>query len=292
MHAYLIIAHKCPDQIKMLLSQIDDERNDIYLLFDKKSDVMKLTTYDYDLKYSKLHFVSPLKINWGGYSQIKAEMSLLEAVVKEKDYEYLHLISGQDLLIKSQDQVHQFFLEHKGEEFLNVAKDNQETKDIIRKNTRYYYYFQEIVRKKTINPIRLFFKVLQKLLLGIQKLFKVDRHKKDNITFHKGANWFSITGEFAKYVVDKKEYIHKLFSRSLCCDEIFLHTLFFNSEFKSHLAELRIREIDWARGKNASPYTYRIGDLDLLKNSPKIFARKFDLKVDKDIVSEVIKFTK
>ena len=292
MHAYLIIAHKCPSQIKMLLSQIDDERNDIYLLFDKKSDLMKLTTYDYGLKYSKLHFVKPLKINWGGYSQIQAEMSLLEAAVKEKDYDYLHLISGQDLLIKSQDQVHQFFQEHKGEEFLNVAKDNQETKDIIRKNTRYYYYFQEIIRKRTLNPLRILLKVFQKLLLGIQKLFKVDRHKNENITFYKGANWFSITGEFAKYVVNKKDFVKKTFSHSLCCDEIFLHTIFFNSDFKSHLASQRIREIDWARGKNASPYTYRIEDLNLLKTSEKIFARKFDTSIDKEIINEVVNFTK
>ena len=100
MHAYLIIAHKNPEQIKMLLSQIDDKRNDIYLLFDKKSDVKALTSFNYEIIQSKLHFVKPLKINWGGYSQIKAELSLLTEACKNEKYDYLHLISGQDLLIK------------------------------------------------------------------------------------------------------------------------------------------------------------------------------------------------
>lgn len=36
-HAYLIIANKNPEQLKKLLGSLDDERNDIYLLIDKKS---------------------------------------------------------------------------------------------------------------------------------------------------------------------------------------------------------------------------------------------------------------
>lgn len=34
-HAYLIIANRNPNQLKMLLSVLDDSRNDIYLYIDK-----------------------------------------------------------------------------------------------------------------------------------------------------------------------------------------------------------------------------------------------------------------
>ena len=36
-HAYLIIANRNPNQLKMLLSVLDDSRNDIYLYIDNKS---------------------------------------------------------------------------------------------------------------------------------------------------------------------------------------------------------------------------------------------------------------
>ena len=292
MHAYLIIAHKNPEQIKKLLSQIDDERNDVFLLFDRKSDVESLTKYDYDLKHSKLYFAEPVKINWGGYSQIQAELNLLTLATKTNEYDYLHLISGQDLLIKSQDYIHDYFKKHQGEEFLNVAPEGEATKKLIDKNTRYYYRYQEHIRKHTKNPFRIMLKYFQKISLGLQKLFKVNRHKKDHITFYKGANWFSITNDFAKYVVSKTDYIHKLFHHSMCCDEIFLHTLFFNSEFSTKLANERLREIDWARGNGESPYTYRINDLEMLKESNKLFARKFDADVDSKIIDEILKLTK
>ena len=42
-----------------------------------------------------------------------------------------------------------------------------------------------------------------------------------------------------------------------------------------------MRLIDWHRGK---PYVYRIGDLDLLEESPMLFARKFDEKIDNEII--------
>lgn len=37
-HAYLIMAHKDPEQLKLLISLLDDPRNDIFVHCDKKSD--------------------------------------------------------------------------------------------------------------------------------------------------------------------------------------------------------------------------------------------------------------
>lgn len=37
-HAYLIIAHNEPDLLATLVHMIDDERNDIYIHIDSKSD--------------------------------------------------------------------------------------------------------------------------------------------------------------------------------------------------------------------------------------------------------------
>lgn len=37
-HAYLIIANRNPHQLDMLLSALDDSRNDIFILLDKKSE--------------------------------------------------------------------------------------------------------------------------------------------------------------------------------------------------------------------------------------------------------------
>ena len=43
-----------------------------------------------------------------------------------------------------------------------------------------------------------------------------------------------------------------------------------------------MRAIDWERGQ---PYVYRMEDLEPLLQSDYLFARKFDLKVDGEIVN-------
>ena len=45
-----------------------------------------------------------------------------------------------------------------------------------------------------------------------------------------------------------------------------------------------MRKIDWIRGK---PYIWRISDLDYLKSSSMLFARKFDYNIDKEIIFKI-----
>lgn len=48
-------------------------------------------------------------VTWGGYSQINAELLLLQLATESGIYQYYHLISGSDLLIQTQDVFHDFF---------------------------------------------------------------------------------------------------------------------------------------------------------------------------------------
>ncbi|EJX06834.1 glycosyl transferase family protein [gut metagenome] len=65
---------------------------------------------------------------------------------------------------------------------------------------------------------------------------------------------------------------------TLCPDEIFVQTVAWNSPFKEHLFHLddanigNMRLIDWKRGH---PYVWHKDDLQELKQSDKLFARKF-----------------
>ena len=45
-----------------------------------------------------------------------------------------------------------------------------------------------------------------------------------------------------------------------------------------------VRFIDWSRGKNGNPYTFRNQDEELLMKNSNLFARKFSEIVDSDII--------
>ena len=47
------------------------------------------------------------------------------------------------------------------------------------------------------------------------------------------------------------------------------------------------RYIDWERGSNNNPYIFRETDYEELKSAKALFARKFDLNIDKKIVEKL-----
>ena len=121
-HAYLIIAHNNFNQLKKLIELLDYEENDIYIHLDKKSklNVEELKKY---VKKSKLIFTKRIKVSWGGFSLVQSELILLKASVKE-NYMYYHLISGADLPIKSMKEIHEFFEENEGKQFIHFRRED------------------------------------------------------------------------------------------------------------------------------------------------------------------------
>ena len=61
------------------------------------------------VKFSNIYHTRRIKVTWGGYSQIEAELILLEAATENGNYEHYHLLSGADLPIKNQEDIISFF---------------------------------------------------------------------------------------------------------------------------------------------------------------------------------------
>ena len=51
-----------------------------------------------------------------------------------------------------------------------------------------------------------------------------------------------------------------------------------------------MRLVDWKRGANGSPYTFRIEDYLMLIHSHALFARKFSESIDKEIIDKIIDY--
>ncbi len=284
MHAYMIIAHNQFELLEKLILALDDERNDIYVHIDAKVKDFDFEYFKALPRHSRLLFTNErVNITWGDFSQVRCEMLLLKTAVDNDDnnnpYEYYHLLSGADLPIKTNDEIHSFFTEHNGKEFIHYT--DSVNGSLFSNRIKYYHFF----RKKR----NLLFKILAQILLKFQKLIGIDRLKNTGIKVQKGSNWFSITGSLAHYIAENQKKYEKMFKYSYCCDEVFIQTIVENSDFKNnlfmpdcqndHFACARL--IDWERG---NPYVWKKEDYDLIKNSKCMFARKFDMTVDSEIV--------
>ncbi len=120
-HAYLIMAHDKPRQLEILLSLLDDPRNDIYLHLDSRLAI-DLSAFSEQVCHSNLFFVERDAVRWGHSSLVACELKLLTAAVNKQAYEFYHLLSGADLPLYTQELIHSFFDVHAGEIFL--AFDN------------------------------------------------------------------------------------------------------------------------------------------------------------------------
>lgn len=93
-----------------------------------------------------------------------------------------------------------------------------------------------------------------------------------------GPNWFSVTNDFVKYIIEHKFLLYKEFGHIFISDEIAIQSLFWNSPFRERIYSVDSqyescqREIDWERGM---PYTWTIDDVEELMSCDLIFARKF-----------------
>ena len=284
----MIIAHNQFELLEKLILSLDDARNDIYIHIDAKVKNFNFEHFQSITKYSKVTFTTErVNITWGDFSQVKCEMLLLQTAVqnesKDNPYTYYHLLSGVDLPIKTSDEIHKFFDNHYGKEFIHYTSNKVEQSSVNR--IKYYHLF----RKKR----NVFYKILAQIVLKFEKFIGINRLKNLDIKVQKGCNWFSITDNLAKYVVCNLKKYEKIFSCSYCCDEIFIQTIVENSEFKNNLYmpncnnnhEACMRLIDWQRG---NPYVWRTVDYDLIKASPCMFARKFDMNTDSDIVEMLL----
>lgn len=273
-HAYLIMAHNKFDQLAVLVDLLDDERNDIYLHIDKKAKSFDRASIK--TKNAGLYYVKPLSVKWGGHSQIKCEMRLFKTA-GEKHYAYYHVLSGVDLPIKTQDCIHSFFEKHKGQNFINIDEKAKGSINVANRVGQYHLFQNIIGRSEHIVMCHL--RGLQERLLTLQRKMGVKR--KEIIPLYKGANWISVTDEMIQYVLSQKKLIKKQFYYSHCADEVFLQSVAMASPYRDTVTGKCLREIDWTRG---GPYTFRREDVPMLLSSENLFARKFDIDLDREAI--------
>ena len=280
-HAYLILAHNNFYTLKVLLKLLDNENNDIYIHIDKKTRNVPKEEILSVVQKSNLHWVTPIKTYWGHSSLVNAELKLIKTAILNVEYEYLHLISGVDLPLKKQSEIHKFFEDNKGKEFVGFSNLKNNYEDRV----KYYYWLQKYEKNSKIIA------KLQEILTKFQKILKVNRLKNSNINIQKGCQWVSITGDFAKYIIKQEKWIQKFFANTNCSDELLMQTILINSPFAKNIYNKYdeykscLREIDWERG---SPYVWKKEDKDILLSSNNIFARKFDENVDKEIMKIIM----
>lgn len=245
-HAFLIIAHNEYPVLEVLLSMLDDERNDIYLHIDKRATELFQQIKKVKMQKAGFYLIeNPIKVYWGDISQVQVEYLLFETALSHGPYAYYHLLSGTDLPIKSQDYIHAFFQQNAGKEFVGFWQDAAHQRDLERKVFRYYFFTKRLKDKEHL--LHGITALIRNLILAVQKISHYRR--KQTFEFKKGGNWISITENAVKYLLQYKEIVLNRMKYTLCADEIFIQTILWNSPFRERKCIVRTMPIPVVCGK-------------------------------------------
>lgn len=295
-HAYLILAHNSWQQLYKLIHLLDSPNADFFIHIDKRAVGFNKSDFNGVCKYSGVWYYSEFETYWGSYHLMECELFLLEKAAA-RQYDYYHLLSGTDLPIKPRIYIEVFFAKHQGKEFIHFDTDERlDTDKELGRRTRLYHWLQNYRRKYKIEWLNGAFTFIEHCSLGMQMIFGVNRLHGKNIKVYYGSQWFSITHDFALYVLSQENLIAEIFQNTSCSDELVFQTLVMRSDFKDRLyirersntCLSNMRLINWERGQKGSPYTWQSSDIEELKNSECLFARKFQPDFPDELIYELV----
>lgn len=278
-HAYLIMAHDHPDELRRLIEALDDPAHDIFVHIDIRAG-MEPESFKDAAAFSALFFIDRRKVVWGGSSQIETELRLLRGAQRHGDYGYYHLLSGLDYTTQSNEYKKKYFERYNGLNFITIVTPQK------RHKMRYdqYHWLHERFVGKQYN----LWKYIDFGLCYMQEMVGVHRFGGRFIPRH--INWFSLHREFVEYLINHYDQIIKEYRWTYCSDEIFLADYLQRAGLWNTLApqgSLRFIEWEWKDKHDSSPRILTLSDYNALVQPDILFARKFELPYSGALYAEL-----
>jgi len=311
MLAYHILCHDNYEQVSTLLDSLYSV-DDVFLVDVDPGlygDTEALSQWK---KKPNIHFEFDANIGWGASGILrKTLLGSFKLLELDKKWSYYIVLSGQDLPLKSNDHIKSYLAKginqktnyircHKADEIdLSSVKISNKGKKTFcwgdRGHTRVF------AKPGAINPqddmyARTFVDVLEigedcSVYVGTADV--LTRELRSNFfskyPYHIGANWFNLHRTLIEYM-RKDQFMLDLFGilkNTFIPEEAFFQTYIMNSKFRDTINQnygrLIIRPGSVPRVK-----IFDMSDLEMIVGSDKLYGRKFDTRVDNQIIDEVM----
>lgn len=286
--AILITAYKNFSHIEEVIKCFDSKFA-IYIHIDSKTPLSPEK-----LERLKQHKIVKLvsqryKVNWGGFNHLKSILYLSEKALQDPSNYYFHLISGHDFPIKNKKEFETFFKENQNSEFLDwFSLPKPDWADNGGMDRILYYNLHNLLDAKDLRKNRLI-----KRIVELQKKLKIKRTFPTGMPkLFGGSTWWSLSRECLNYVVQysrNNQNILKRFKNTFCSEEFFFPTVIMNSQYADRVQNTNNRFIDWRYRNGNNPAVLDASDFDMLMNSNKFFARKFEPAISTHIIRKLQK---
>lgn len=267
MIAYFILVHRYPTQFKRMFQAIYTPGN-IYLVHVDKNSGTGLSEdiSAFLAPYVGTEILPSRPALWGGYSLVEAELRGMKRLLEmSKEWDYFINLSGQDFPLKSQEYIRDYLASHKDTQFMLCADQQAARPDTM---NRVSHIFVEAFR-------RIFPTWISRKFLRDAKPFI-------------GTQWKIVSRRFCEFVCHDPvaDRFKRFYRHSFIADESFFQTVMMNGFPRGLVVNSDLRTIDWIPDGDIKlrPRTFTALDEIKLTLSPDLFARKFDMNEDSQIL--------
>lgn len=272
--AHLIITYTNPAQTERMIQQMQHPDFDFYIHVDAK---FPIESHAFAASMPNVYLIqNRVDVQWAAYSTIQAEFNGLQEILDSaRTYDYISLMSGQDYPIKTPDQMQQFFEDRKGKLLLKYRAFTGEWEEGMNRVNR--YHLTDFRFKGQFFLERMINKVIKRT------------NQPPGMKFYGSSMFWAITPEAAEYVlntVDRNTRMKRFFKFSWAPDEFLFQTILLNSPF----AELVVNEnCHYYKHppRTPSPKTFLMEDLEDILSSDRLYARKFDMKLEPLLLDKI-----
>lgn len=261
--AFVIAAHKYPEQVVRLVRRLSSDRATFVVHVDRRaSDEVDEAIRKGTRDLADVHFLERHRCYWAGFGVVAATLDAFDHLL-ERNVAFTHavLLSGQDYPLVPPDAIERLFLDAEGRTFMKCAPLPTPfwTEGGLPRIAHWYLVSRRRVRVRV----------------------PWTRRIPGGLTPYGGETWGSFARPMAAYI---REFVRhnpryvRFFKHVLHANELFFQTIMMNSPLAETVVQDDLRYIDWS--VDPGPAVLRTSDFDRMIHSGKLFARKFDPNLD------------
>lgn len=288
---YVVLAHKQPRQLARLVSRLDGDEASFFIHVDKRTENAVYREFMGSLAHlPNVRFVKRHASRWGEFGLVRAALEGIGAALDARPpADYLVLLTGQDYPIKSRKQIAAFFEQSDGRFYLDCNAIPCRAWPQAERRMRSWY--ARILGEQVLLPRRENYRAVVRkprrwpVFVVSHCLPERRRPLKGYEPFTGSAHWAlsRAAAEYVRDLVSSDPGFARYFERVFVPDEILFQTALANSPLAQHIVSKTLHYIDWSRG-GAHPAILTKDELEALAASPALFARKFDIEVDAEVL--------
>jgi hypothetical protein len=291
--AYLLLSHKYPEQLVRLVHRLNTERTSFFVHVDKKSnDEMYRQIVRRLGGLPNVYFLDRQKVYWGDFSHLTVQIKGMQEILNKGIlFDYIIFLTGQDYPIKPNSWI---------ENTLRKHKPNSNIEGFALPDARWGYkggldrvenwHFRLFAWRPTFPGERSFnSRIISLLWSAAVSLLPSKREFPQGFKPFGGSAHWCLSRECAEYInefVKRNHAFVNFFKYVLLPEEIFFQTIILNSFLRSRVINRSLWHVDWSANLSHPAILYKT-DFGELARSSCLFARKFDVTEDTDVLDMI-----